>query len=72
VTDWLPWGFALMVGIVATQALTLRALAKAPLGQRPDLRPAGWALAATALVSGALYLLYVLFGECWLPYVRCR
>lgn len=70
-TDWLPWGLVVMVGLVGTSALTLRALARTPLGERPDVRPAAWALGATAVLAAGVYLLYILFGECWLPYVRC-
>jgi hypothetical protein len=63
-TDWLPWGGLL----TSTTLATLWALTR-------DGDPAdGRRLARRILlIGGALtvlcYLLYVLFGESWLPYV---
>lgn len=67
-TDWLPWGGALMVGTLATLGLTLRSLQRTPVGQAPDLGAARKALVATAVVTAVLYALYLALDEDWLWY----
>jgi hypothetical protein len=67
-TDWLPWGAALMAGTFATIGLALRSLGRTPVGQRPDLRHAKRALLATVVLSVALFALYLAFGERWIWY----
>jgi hypothetical protein len=69
-TDWLPWGAAMMAGIFTTVALALRDLQRTPVGERPQLRAARWALVATIAVTLTLYLLYVFLGESWIWYLR--
>lgn len=69
-TDWLPWGFVMMVGTFSTLALQLRALAQAPVGTPPDLKAAWIGLTLTALASTILFLLYVFSGESWIWYLR--
>lgn len=69
-TDWLPWGLAMMIGMFTTLALQLRALALTPVGQRPDLRLARRSFRITVLVTVVVYLLYVVLGEGWLWYLR--
>ncbi|MHB8604572.1 MAG: hypothetical protein ACYDCK_04890 [Thermoplasmatota archaeon] len=69
-TDWLPWGFTLMVGTFTTLALALAAVGRAPVGERPRLGPAWIALGATVVASFAIYSLYLLYGESWVWYLR--
>ena len=69
-TDWLPWGFVVMAGTFTTLALTLRAIVRAPAGSKPDLSAAWWALAASAIAAFGVYLLYILYGESWVWYLR--
>jgi len=66
-TDWLPWGWVLMVGSFTTQALMLRAL-KASGVKASELRTVKLALALTAILSFAVYALYVFYGERWIWY----
>jgi hypothetical protein len=69
-TDWLPWGGAMMAGIFTTTALALRELERTPVGEKPRLRGAHWALFATIVVTLTMYLLYVFLGESWIWYLR--
>ncbi|MCS4539040.1 MAG: hypothetical protein HYY67_09305 [Thaumarchaeota archaeon] len=67
-TDWLPWGFVLMVGLFATTHFALESLGKTPVGQTPNLSKAGLALKITILVSAIVYAMYIAYGERWLWY----
>ena len=69
-TDWLPWGATMMAGTFTTLAFTLRAVGRTEAGQRPNLRAAWGALAATVTASLAVYALCLLFGERWVWYLR--
>jgi hypothetical protein len=69
-TDWLPWGGAMMAGTFTTIALALRDLQRTPVGERSRLHGARWALFGTIVVTLTLYLLYVFLGESWIWYLR--
>lgn len=66
-TDWLPWGLTLMVGLFTTTYLALESLTKTPAGQAPNLGKASLAL-ITIIVSTIVYAMYVAYGERWLWY----
>lgn len=69
-TDWLPWGAVMMAGTMATLALTLRALGRTPVGERPDLRQARMALWLFLAVAAVVYSLYLVTGEGWVWYLH--
>jgi len=62
-TDWLPWGFALMLGNFVTLYLILKALGK----NRKSAWVAYW---LTVVISTFIYLLYIIYGESWVWYLR--
>jgi hypothetical protein len=66
-TDWLPWGGALMVGTLATLHFALRAL-EAKMPDDDNVRKARIAYWVTAVLSLFTYALYLVFQENWLPY----
>ena len=69
-TDWLPWGAAVMGGTFTTLWLTLRALQRHAGGAPLDLRAAWRALVVAIVASLAVYVLYLFFGESWGWYLR--
>lgn len=69
-TDWLPWGFVLMTGTFTTLALTLRSIQATPVDQKPNLKWAWIALAATVVGSFAVYMMYIVYGETWIWYFQ--
>lgn len=66
-TDWLPWGGALMAGTFATLHFILKAM-EARMPEDVDVRNARRAFWAALALSALTYAMYLAFGEGWLPY----
>lgn len=66
-TDWMPMVLVLAVGTLGTLWSLIRVVERAG-NERPDVGPSRRWFLGTALVTGGLYLVYVLFGERWLWY----
>lgn len=67
-TDWLPWGFVLMVGFFATSYFALNSLSNTPVGQKPNLSRASLTLKITIIISTILYAMYIAYGQSWIWY----
>lgn len=67
-TDWMPWGAVFMGGVFATLWHLLKAVGEAPAGSRPQLATARRTFWASLGLTLLAYLLYLAFGERWLPY----
>ena len=69
-TDWLPWGFIVMLGTFSTFWLIIRALEQMAHGKTPDLNLAKWVLILTLVLSFGVYVLYIIYGESWIWYLK--
>ena len=67
-TDWLPWGFVVMLGMYTTLGLVLRALEKSSVIQKKDLRLVKIFFWFSILLSLIVYSLYLITGEAWIWY----
>lgn len=66
-TDWMPMVLVLGVGTLGTLWSLIQAVERGA-NRGLDLSPPRRWFLGTALVTGALYLVYLLFGERWLWY----
>lgn len=64
-TDWLPWAFVMTGGAYGVLWLLVDAV---EAGTEADLGQARTATLVAAGVSLLVLLVYVAFGEVWLPY----